>query len=206
MKTDLKNHTPPPTKLKTPRSEASAFAYGAPDGKGCRKSDMVQLETELTELRSEVYVLRQKLARERINFTLELARHRMYTEAYHAVLKRLDEVKNKSPINESVDTYVKLQEEICNYFRYQEGWEAIPLEDLRTHYWSLADGQRELVYSLDPGAWDSQDGTYYSGEVVRGPNGVYRGPELTLVVIDTGSDVGKLATIFSNDKEIPPTE
>jgi hypothetical protein len=117
-----------------------------------------------------------------------------------------------------LDQYFKLQKEIYDYFGYVEDWVVIPIEDRREYYWCLDDedevyftSKKEtmkqlLVNHLD---WETLDeslqNNVYSNEVYTQrflDKWIYRGPDYTMVVVDTNTDGNKFLAIFSNDKEM----
>lgn len=108
---------------------------------------------------------------------------------------------------ELLDKYNALRAEIFNYFGYIENWKIIPLDDAREYFWRLdGDGPGFLRFSETEDGLNSCDGQYYENEIYTQrylDKWVYRGPEYTMVVVDTCTDGNKLLQILSNSNERP---
>ncbi len=113
---------------------------------------------------------------------------------------------------ESLDKYIELQKELFNYFGYFESWKVLPIDDAREYYWHLTgEGYGdEVIFSEqenDKDGGNLLDGTMddvykcsiYTQRHLR--KWVYRGPEYTMIVVDTHTDGNKLLQIFANSKE-----
>ena len=113
-----------------------------------------------------------------------------------------------------LDEYMKLQEEIYDYFGYIENWCVIPIEDRREMYWILEqneDGNGNVKYSdksftpeiMREGEEYYQDSIYTQRFLQEW---VYRGEDYTMVCCDTHTDGNKFLAIFDNAKEEKMTE
>lgn len=94
------------------------------------------------------------------------------------------------------------------YFGYVEDWRILPLEDCTKYYWQLHGGEAHggvVEYAdLKVELTDSGTGDYYQNDIYTNrflPKWVYRGPEYTMIVVDTHTDGNKLLQVFTNDKE-----
>lgn len=105
--------------------------------------------------------------------------------------------------------YFRLQNEIYDYFGYQEDWVVIPLEDNTADYWYLTgEGHGDQVFfsskPLSPKLILDGENLYcdiiYTQRFL--PKWVYRGAEFTMVCADTRTDGNKLLRIFDNRKEL----
>lgn len=109
-----------------------------------------------------------------------------------------------------LDDYLELQRELFEYFGYVEDWRVIPVDDARAYYWRLyGEGPGEVRFAETPELLDDPDGNYYANEIYTQrflPRWIYRGPEYTMVVVDTNVDDNKFLQIFSNDRERPGRE
>lgn len=93
-----------------------------------------------------------------------------------------------------LDDYLKLQETIFAYFGYKEDWRVIPIDDARDYYWHLTgEGSGdEVKYAKEKEhvfEGTMEDG--YSNEIYTQrhlPKWVYRGPEFTMICVDTRTD------------------
>lgn len=106
----------------------------------------------------------------------------------------------------SLDTYLKLQQEIYDYFGYKEEWHIFPIDDNRGRYWQLegTEFSGTISYADKLEGLNNESLEYYQGRIYNYghlPKWVYRGKEYTLIVVDTGCDFNVLLMIFSNDKE-----
>lgn len=112
-----------------------------------------------------------------------------------------------------LDDYQKLEKEIYEYFGFQEGWTVYPLEDCRRYYWSLNErdfGGGTVIFFEEPLTKEIvQEGSYYSNDVYTTRHlskWVYRGPEYTMICVDTQTDGNKFLSIFDNKKEMKYTK
>lgn len=108
-------------------------------------------------------------------------------------------------LDQSLDQYLKLQQEIFDYFGYVEDWRVIPIDDRREYYWQLTGEGRgdEVKYSLDPTLED--ENKLYSDEIYTQrflPKWVYRGENYTMVCVDTHTDMNFFLAIYDNKKEV----
>lgn len=106
-----------------------------------------------------------------------------------------------------LDDYLALQAQIYAYFGYVENWAAFPIDDRRKMHWRLIEyqpsgaGRVEFVAEL-PLSEDNE--MLYSDDIYKQRHlskWVYRGPEYTMIVVDTRTDGNKFLAIYSNDKE-----
>ena len=115
----------------------------------------------------------------------------------------------KNPVN-IVDKYFALQKELYKYFGYVEDWCVIPPDPCMGDYWMITGPEdicdTSVVWSPNPFTIENiksgqniYSGTIYTQRFL--PKWVYRGPEHTMVSVDTKTDGNKLLMIFDNDKE-----
>ena len=100
--------------------------------------------------------------------------------------------------------YFKLQQEIYEYFGYEEDWVVIPLEDATECDWYL---NEEKGYVRFGNKCDIVEDTenYYENAIYRQcflKKWVYRTKDYTMVCVDTNVDGNKFLQIFDNSKEI----
>lgn len=109
---------------------------------------------------------------------------------------------------EKLDAYFKLQEEIYEYFGYQEDWVTIPLEDSREYYWELnqnSHGGGDVCFAKKEEDVNGADGNCYTNEIYTQrflKKWVYRGKSYTMICVDTHTDGNKFLQIFDNSKEV----
>lgn len=109
-----------------------------------------------------------------------------------------------------LEKYFALQEEIFNYFGYQEDWVVFPLDDATGYYWFLdqePDGHGTVFFCGEPLTLEIAEvgDKLYSNEIYTQrhlPKWVYRGPEYTMICVDTRTDGNKFLQIFDNSKEM----
>lgn len=105
--------------------------------------------------------------------------------------------------------YFDLEQAIHDYFGYKEDWVKIPLADFREDEWLLVQeengsgwithGPKINFETLDAGN-DIYSATIYTQRFL--PQWVWRGPDYTLVAMDTHTDGNKYLGIFMNSKEV----
>lgn len=108
-----------------------------------------------------------------------------------------------------LDEYNSVRQAIFDYFGYKEDWVVLPLDDARDFFWQLdqsESGGGEVRYAftredlLDIAAGNYYDSSIYTQQFL--PKWVYRGPEFTMIVVDTHTDGNKFLQIFDNSKEV----
>jgi len=105
-----------------------------------------------------------------------------------------------------LDKYFQLQNEIHEYFGYEENWVAIPIDDKRKYYWTLHQyerGEGEVLFSETKE--EQIDEPIYSNEIYTQrflKKWAYRGKDFTMICVDTHADGNKFLQIFDNSKEI----
>ena len=97
-----------------------------------------------------------------------------------------------------LNRYFTLQQEIYDYFGYQDDWVVISIDDNAINCeWGLhleSDGGGKVT-------WKDKGGDIYSNLIYTQrflPKWVYEGPEYTMVVVDTETDGNKFLQIFDN--------
>src|SRR4051812_710924 len=104
-----------------------------------------------------------------------------------------------------LDNYFSLEQQIFDYFGYQEDWCVLPLNDSRDYYWRLdGDGPGAVMFALTEEELRNEEGDYYSDEIYTQrhlPKWVYRGAEFTMICVDTHTDGNRLLRVFDNTKE-----
>jgi len=103
--------------------------------------------------------------------------------------------------------YFTLQNQIYDYFGYQEDWVIIPLDDVTDYYWELeGEGPGRVRFAKTKHQLlDVEAGNYYENSIYTQrflPKWVYRGPEYTMICVDPHTDGNKFLQIFDNSKEL----
>ncbi len=108
-----------------------------------------------------------------------------------------------------LDDYFELRKKVFTYFGYEEDWKVIPLDDQTDVHWFLdqrGSDDGSVVWSDEPFTEEiiKHGGGVYSAEIFTYRHldkFVYRGPEFTMVVVDTHTDGNKFLMVFDNAKE-----
>jgi len=107
-----------------------------------------------------------------------------------------------------LDDYLKLKEEIFDYFGYKEDWKVIPIDDAREYYWYLTgEGHGdEVKFAKDKdNVFEGTEDDGYSNEIYTQRfhrKWVHRGKDYTMICVDTHTDGNQFLQIFDNTKEI----
>jgi len=109
---------------------------------------------------------------------------------------------------EILDKYNDVRQQLFDAVGYVEGWRVLPVDDARDYFWHLTgEGYGDAVlFAKEVGNVHNgtmQDG--YCNEIYTQrhlPRWVYRGNELTMIVVDTNVDGNKLIQFFDNTKEV----
>ena len=105
-----------------------------------------------------------------------------------------------------LDDYFNLQKQVHDYFGYVEDWVVIPIDDCREMYWCV-DGEgsgSSVHFAKTEEELEEQTGEYYQNYIYTQrflPKWVYRGPEYTMICVDTQTDGNKFLSVFDNAKE-----
>ena len=104
-------------------------------------------------------------------------------------------------MEEKINQYYNLQEEIFNHCGYQEDWKIYPLVDEREYLWYVSKDEKEL--KLAKKLEDFVTGDYYSDEILKDrflPKSIYQGEKYTMILIDTHTDGNRYLSLLSNEK------
>lgn len=114
---------------------------------------------------------------------------------------------SEADINKVLDEWNKVEASLHRHVGYEENWTVFPIDDRRAYYWRLAVGS--VWFSEDPrfrdeGGDDPEHHPVYNDAFVTlNQSGcVFRGEELTAILVDTQTDGNKFLAFFSNDKEV----
>jgi len=98
-----------------------------------------------------------------------------------------------------------IRQDIFRYFGYLEDWCVFPFDDATQYYWKVDAEERSVMFAKSQGNVITEEGECYANEIYRQrflPKWVYRGPEYTMILVDTHCDGNKFLQIFDNAKEI----
>lgn len=127
-------------------------------------------------------------------------------------------------VNVAVDRFFEAREAIFEHVGYRESWRVFPIDDSRELFWAVdaqecawvrfSPNRDALVYWLSTG--DDEDNNPHDDELYENAiynaiytqrhltKWVYRGADLTLVVVDTRTDGNKFLRLFRNVNEVRP--
>lgn len=92
------------------------------------------------------------------------------------------------------------QQALYDHVEFTEDWTIYPIDDKTDMFWEVTVNEREVNFG--PSA-DEVD--MYSDEIIHHrfyPKSVYRGVEMTMIIVDTQCDGNKFFAFFDNEKEI----
>lgn len=106
-----------------------------------------------------------------------------------------------------LDEYTEARGKLLAYFEYVEQWRVLPIDDQTDCFWRLdGDGPGEVHFADSEDELANEEGNYYVNEIYTQRHltkWVYRGPEYTMIVVDTRTDGNQFLQIFENAKERP---
>lgn len=118
-------------------------------------------------------------------------------------------------IDAIVDSFYDAREAIFEHVGYKEDWRVLPIVDNRDDFWAVdehehewvkfSDSREALVYWLEHDDHGPHGDKLYENEIYRQchlPKWVYRGEELTLIVVDTHTDGNQYLQLFRNEDEV----
>jgi hypothetical protein len=103
-------------------------------------------------------------------------------------------------INETLDQYNELYVKITDYFGYVDSWLGLSIEDCRGFTWQLT--KHGVYYTDSSNIIDVLDDLFAPRVVDFKQEWVYRGEELTLLVLRFGLSGNAFLGVFDNNKEI----
>lgn len=122
-----------------------------------------------------------------------------------------------STMDQTIDDYFRLREQVFAHVGYVEDWRVFPLDDMRGCWWwadpsecgevRWSPSEEALRYWM--GDHDDEYGPYgnqlYGGDIYTNrhlPKWLYRGPEFTLALVDTHTDGNIFLMVFRTDHEV----
>ena len=94
-----------------------------------------------------------------------------------------------------LDKYFSIQQEIYEYFGYEETWHVCPIDDEIHCYWNIFDNE---VHFADSMKSFCDDNKCFCAFVKK----VYKGKDYTMIVTDTMTDGNIFLSIFDNKKQV----
>lgn len=90
---------------------------------------------------------------------------------------------------------------------FKEDWVVYAIEDRTDMYWKINGTEKdgEVVFNEEKVIVENEDGNQYVNDIYTQRfyhKWVYRGPELTMIIVDTHTDGNKFFAFYSNDKEL----
>ena len=97
-----------------------------------------------------------------------------------------------------LDNYLDLQQDIYDYFEYDEKWSVYPIDDSRDHYWFI--DRNSVVFCDKPFDRDViVNGLFYTGVI---DDSIYTKEDFTMIQVDTQTDGNIFLQIFDNSKKV----
>lgn len=98
-----------------------------------------------------------------------------------------------------LDILLQAEQDIYDYFNYEENWRKFPIDDARDYIWQIdRDGIR---FSKNKEDYINNNNEHiYFDEIYQ--NQIYRGKDFTAVITDTHTDGNIFFSIFDNSKEM----
>ena len=106
-------------------------------------------------------------------------------------------------MNNLMNQFNQAKEALYDHVGFKEDWVVYSIDDQTEMYWKIVDNEtirfRETIEQLN------SNGNYYENEIYTQrfyPKWVYRGKDLTMIIVDTHTDGNKFFAVFDNNKEI----
>ncbi len=107
-------------------------------------------------------------------------------------------------INKSLNLYFSSNQDILDYFEYEESWLFLPIEDQREWFWNK--DNEKVYYAKTRHELENEEDNYYDIKILYNHHitkNVCRTKDFTLIAVDYESDGNKSLMIFDNSLEIP---
>ena len=105
------------------------------------------------------------------------------------------------------EDYDKALQALYDHVGFVEDWVVYAVDDNTEIFWQVQGDSvdNQEVKSAETMEKFNSDGDYYQHEIYTQrfyPKWVYRGEELTMIIVATGVDGNKFFAFYSNDKEV----
>lgn len=100
-----------------------------------------------------------------------------------------------------MESFNKAKQEIYDHVGFKEDWTVYAIDDQTNMFWKIEGGEVRFAETVEK--VDSDEG--YSDEILTHrfyPKSIYRGKNLTLIMVDTNTDGNKFFSIYDNAKEM----
>ena len=96
---------------------------------------------------------------------------------------------------------------LYDHVGFKEDWVVYAIDDRTEMYWKINGTEKdgEVVFHEEKAVVEEEDGNQYSDEIYTQRfynKWVYRGSELTMIIVDTHTDSNKFFAFYRNDKEL----
>jgi hypothetical protein len=108
-------------------------------------------------------------------------------------------------MHQLLKSYEDAKKAIYDHCGFEEDWTVYPLDDRTDKVWYVDANEDTTVTYADTVEGLRDDRTTYEDEIYTQrfyKKWVFRGAELTLILVDTHCDGNKFFAIYSNDKEV----
>ena len=106
-------------------------------------------------------------------------------------------------MNNLTNQFNQAKEALYDHVGFKEDWVVYAIEDRTDMYWKIVDN--ETVRFRDTIEQLNSNDNYYEDEIYTQrfyPKWIYRGMDLTMIIVDTHTDGNKFFAFFDNNKEI----
>ena len=111
--------------------------------------------------------------------------------------------KMKFSGNELIKMFNDLKQMLYDHVGFVEDWVVYAVDDKTDMVWKIVDS--DVKYAETTEKFYSTDGDYYIDEIYKQrfyDKHIYRGKNLTMIIVDTHVDGNRFFAFYSNDKEI----
>ncbi len=100
-----------------------------------------------------------------------------------------------------IEKFNTAKQALYNHVGFVEDWTVYPIDDRTEMYWEILDG-KEVKFANTMDQFNSDD--YFQNEIYKDrfySKHVFRGAELTMIIVDTHTDGMKFFAFYINAKE-----
>jgi len=104
--------------------------------------------------------------------------------------------------NMAMQMFDNAKELLYNHVGFVEDWTVYAIDNRMSMYWQIIEGEVKFAETMKS---FNSDGDYYLDEIYTQrfyEKHVFRGSQLTMIIVDTHTDGNKFFAFFDNDKEV----
>lgn len=104
-----------------------------------------------------------------------------------------------------MENFEKAKQELYNHVGFEEDWTAFAIKNRTDMFWTLNEIENSVQYADYKEDLNPEENFFCEDEIYKQRfynKWIYRGEELTMIIVDTHIDGNKFFAFFSNNMEV----